>query len=110
MKKIFAPALALLLIAGTAVSPAFAHKGGDDRGQSSASFSVSREQALAAARNEGLVDLWESKARRGEWKFEGADADGFKLEVSIDGHTGQVVKVERYRGRSSSSDDRRGSN
>jgi Peptidase propeptide and YPEB domain len=39
---------------------------------------------------------YETKARRGVWKFEGLDAQGRKLEISVDGVTGDVVKRETY--------------
>ncbi|MEX1252385.1 MAG: hypothetical protein WEA77_14490 [Hyphomonas sp.] len=38
----------------------------------------------------------EGKARRGAWKFEGADAGGVVIEIGIDGFTGAIVRVERY--------------
>ena len=90
-------ATAMLAVAFTsvAVMPAHAHKGGDSS-RSAAGFSVSREAAIASARAEGMAEIREVKARRGVWKIEGFDAGGYKLEVSVDGYSGQVVKVETY--------------
>ena len=87
-------ALSAAALAMFGAGAALAH-GGDDRG-SSASFEVTRSEAVDIAEAEGIVDVWEVEARRGVWKIEGADADGSKLEVEIDGRTGDVVKVERY--------------
>jgi hypothetical protein len=33
--------------------------------------------------------------KRGNWKVEGSDAQGHKIEVRIDGKNGKVEKVER---------------
>jgi hypothetical protein len=81
--------------AALGASTALAHGGGDD-GKSAATFDVTRGEALEIAKTEGVVEVWEVKARRGVWEVEGADASGTKLEVEIDGDTGEVVKVERY--------------
>lgn len=84
-------ALVACLPAGTAL----AHRGGDDS-RSSSGFTVSQAEAAALAFEQGMVTIYETKARRGVWKMEGYDASGAKLEVSVDGRSGQVVKVERY--------------
>lgn len=89
-RMVMAGALAL-----TAAGAASAHGGGDDRG-SADGFDVTRTEALDIAKAEGIVEVWEVKARRGVWEVEGADAGGAKLELEIDGDTGEVVKVERY--------------
>jgi Peptidase propeptide and YPEB domain len=87
--------LAAALITALPLSAAADRRGGrDDR--SSAGFSVSRADAESTARAEGLVEIYETKARRGVWKFEGLDAQGRKLEISVDGVTGDVVKRETY--------------
>lgn len=83
---------ALLMLVGT--GPALAGKGDDER--SVAEFEVTETQALEIAKARGLATVREVKARRGVWKFEGADADGVVIEIEIDGVTGEVVKVERY--------------
>ncbi len=90
-------AITLALVAAFALAqPALAERRGGRDDRSASSFQISREQAEATARAEGIVDIWEVKARRGVWKFEGADVDGRKLEVSINGQTGAVVKREVY--------------
>jgi uncharacterized membrane protein YkoI len=81
--------------AALSAGAALAHGGGDD-GKSASTFDVTRAEALDIAKAEGVVEVWEVKARRGVWEVEGADASGTKLEVEIDGDTGEVVKVERY--------------
>jgi len=83
---------ALLMLAGA--GPALAGKGNDDRAV--AEFEVTEMQALEIAKAQGLATVREVKARRGVWKFEGADADGVVIEIEINGVTGEVVKVERY--------------
>ncbi|MBA4338518.1 MAG: hypothetical protein C0421_06695 [Hyphomonas sp.] len=83
---------ALLMLAGT--GPALAGKGDDERAV--AEFEVTETQALEIAKAQGLATVREVKARRGVWKFEGADADGVVIEIEINGVTGEVVKVERY--------------
>jgi hypothetical protein len=83
---------ALLMLAGT--GPALAGKGDDERAV--AEFEVTETQALEIAKAQGLATVREVKARRGVWKFEGADADGVLIEIEINGVTGEVVKVERY--------------
>jgi uncharacterized membrane protein YkoI len=83
---------ALLMLAGA--GPALAGKGDDERAV--AEFDVTETQALEIAKARGLATVREVKARRGVWKFEGADADGVVIEIEINGVTGEVVKVERY--------------
>lgn len=73
-----------------------AERRGGREDRSAATFAISRETAEATARAEGMAEIWEYKARRGVWKFEGAMTDGRKLEVSINGQTGVVVKREIY--------------
>jgi hypothetical protein len=87
---------ATLAMALALAAPAHAERRGGRDDRSAATFQVSRESAEATARAEGMVEIWETKARRGVWKFEGAMADGRKLEVSIHGQSGVVVKREVY--------------
>ncbi|MFN7055604.1 PepSY domain-containing protein [Hyphomonas sp.] len=96
------------IIAAAPAGAALAHRGGDDS-RPAAGFAVTQGEAAAIARAEGMVQIYETKARRGVWKMEGVDASGIKIEVSVDGRTGEVVKVERYGPgtRHSGSDDRR---
>lgn len=100
-------ATAMLAVACTSVAvlPAHAHKGGDSS-RSAAGFTVSRDAAIASARAEGMAEIREVKARRGVWKIEGFDAAGYKLEVSVDGYSGHVVKVETYGARGPQSSQR----
>lgn len=96
MTNRFKAALTAGILTVLCAGPALAHGGSDDR-SSSSSFKVTRTEALDIASAEGIVEVWEVKARRGVWKVEGADANGDKLEVEIDGDTGEIVKVETYR-------------
>lgn len=73
---------------------ASAESGREDR--SSAGFEVMRAVAIEIATAQGIEEVWEVEARRGVWKIEGADGAGVKLEVEIDGDTGDVLKMERY--------------
>lgn len=88
-------ALAAAFVLSAAAAPAFAHGGGDDDA-GRARFEVKESEAIEIAVEEGLADVREVKARRGVWKIEGTDKDGVKIEIEIDGNTGEVVKVERY--------------
>lgn len=84
---------ALLMLAGA--GPALAGKGDDDLAV--AGFEVTETQALEIARVQAIACMREVKARRGVWNFEGVDADGVVIGIEIDGFTGDVVKVGRYR-------------
>lgn len=92
--RLVAAALGALLMssAGTAC----AHGGDDDREGDRPRYEIAEAEAIEVAVAEGLAEVWEVKARRGVWEIEGADQDGRKIEVEIDGDTGEVVKVERY--------------
>lgn len=53
-------------------------------------------KAIDIAKSKGVVTAKQLKlTKRGNWKVEGTDAQGHKIEVRIDGKTGQVEKVER---------------
>lgn len=61
-----------------------------------AAQTVTIEQAVATARESGVVEFKEVELDDGrEWEVEGRDADGRKIEVEIDARTGAVIKVER---------------
>lgn len=94
MTEILRASLVTLVLLVMGIAPALA-KDGDDKG-STASFEVTQTEAIEIAVAEGIVEIREVKARRGVWKIEGADSSGAKLEVEIDGETGEVVKRERY--------------
>ena len=87
---------AVLLAAAAVASPAHARHGEDDRRTTQQSVAVSREQALATARTEGVVRVREVKLRDGLWKIEGWTSDARPIEVRIDGTTGAVLKREIY--------------
>ena len=96
MTEILRASLVTLVLLVMGVGPALA-KDGDDK-RSSAGFEVTQTEAIEIAADEGIVEVREVKARRGVWKIEGTDSSGTKLEVEIDGETGEVVKRERYAG------------
>jgi uncharacterized membrane protein YkoI len=53
-------------------------------------------KAIDIAKGKGVVTVTELKlTKRGNWKVEGTDTQGHKIEVRIDGKTGQVEKVAR---------------
>ena len=59
-------------------------------------LSVNHAKAMDIARDQGVATVWEMKlTKRGNWKVEGSDAQGHKIEVRIDGKNGKVEKVER---------------
>jgi uncharacterized membrane protein YkoI len=59
-------------------------------------LSVNHAKAMDIARAKGVATVREMKlTKRGNWKVEGTDAQGHKIEVRIDGKNGKVEKVER---------------
>lgn len=59
-------------------------------------LSVNHAKAMDIARDQGVATVREMKlTKRGNWKVEGSDAQGHKIEVRIDGKSGKVEKVER---------------
>lgn len=88
-------ALAVLIIAaGFASASAGEGKGGKDVPASR--LAVSEHEAAEIAAAEGVTEIREIKVKRGQWKIEGTDADGRKVEIIIDGDSGEVVKLETY--------------
>jgi len=81
----------LVLIAMLAPAPAALAKD-----KASGPYTISRDQAVAIAREHGMVDIWETERDDGLWEIEGANADGVKLEIELSGQTGEVVKMETY--------------
>ncbi len=93
-----------VLAAVTMASPALAQ--GDDMSparlqqldQKAATMKlpVNHAKAMDIAKSKGIATVREMKlTKRGNWKVEGVDAQGVKIEVRIDGKTGKVEKVER---------------
>lgn len=89
-------ALLALALAGAGLATASAGEGKDDRAISERRLAVSEHEALEIAAAEGIQEVREIKVKRGQWKIEGTDADGHKVEIIIDGDSGEVVKFERY--------------
>lgn len=59
-------------------------------------LSVKHAKAIDIAKSKGMATVKEIKlTKRGNWKVEGADSQGAKIEVRIDGKSGKVEKVER---------------
>ena len=59
-------------------------------------LSVKYAKAIDIAKSKGMASVKELKlTKRGNWKVEGVDAQGAKIEVRIDGKSGKVEKVER---------------
>ena len=59
-------------------------------------LSVNHYKAMDIAKGKGVATVKEVKlTKRGNWKIEGTDAMGRKIEVRIDGKNGKVEKVER---------------
>ncbi|MGE8942108.1 PepSY domain-containing protein [Leptospira interrogans] len=74
-------AMATLVLGGPAVA--------QDRG------TITAEQAIEIAKQQGLVTVEEVERDDGKWEVEGKDISGREIEVDIDARSGQVVKVER---------------
>ncbi len=57
--------------------------------------SITAEQAIEIAKQQGVVTVKEVDRDDGEWEVEGRDASGREIEVDIDAKTGKVLKVDR---------------
>ncbi len=84
----------LILIALATPMPAQAR----DRDRSSGPYIITRDQALAIAYDHGMAYVSETDRDDGLWEIEGQNASGEKLEIEIDGQTGEVVKLETHGG------------
>lgn len=85
-----------LALAGAGLAPASAGEGKDEAAISERRLAVSEHEAMEIAAAEGVMEVREIKVKRGQWKIEGTDGDGHKVELIIDGDSGEVVKLERY--------------
>ncbi len=56
---------------------------------------VSVEQAIRIANQQGLVSVEKIERDENEWEIEGRDAQGREIEVEIDATTGQVINIDR---------------
>lgn len=95
-------ARAFLLIAAAGLMPMVALADRDDRRDDRSAIVLPHSEAIEIARQNGVAEVRETRARRGMWKVEGWTAEGEKIEVRMDGQTGEVISVEIY-GRSGSS-------
>ena len=57
--------------------------------------SITAEQAISIARQQGLVSVEDVDRDDGKWEVEGKDANGREIEVEIDMRTGRVINVDR---------------
>ncbi len=81
----------------SAPPPADARRGErEDRSAGAQNIKVSREDAIAIARELGLIRLHEAKLRDGVWDVEGWREDGLRIEVEVHAGTSVVVKHEVY--------------
>jgi uncharacterized membrane protein YkoI len=80
VKRIIA---ALAIVFAIAAAPAVAQQ-----------FKVTEEQARQIAAERGIVKITEIERDDGEWEIEGRDKSGRKIEIDINGQTGEVVKYE----------------
>lgn len=85
---------ALIIGAGFASASAGEDKAGKDGADRR--LAVSEHEAAEIAAAEGVAEIREIKVKRGQWKIEGTDADGRKIEILIDGDSGEVVKAEQH--------------
>ena len=99
------PMLAALAIAAS-TAPALAQKGSDDMAPArlakldeqakAAGYHIMHGKAVEIAKANGLVTVREVELEHGaNWKVEGRDANGVKLEIELSGHDGKIVKIER---------------
>lgn len=59
--------------------------------------SVDRREATRIARRSGIAEVDGISFSRGRWTVEGTDRRGRDMEVVIDGDTGDVLRVRRFR-------------
>jgi uncharacterized membrane protein YkoI len=64
------------------------------QGDALASGPVSREEAIAMARDKGMTRVREVERDDGKWELEGCTADRREIEVDIRRSTGEIVKLE----------------
>jgi|GEM_PF-2170630 len=99
------PMLAALAIAAS-TAPALAQKGSDDMAPArlakldeqakAADYHIMHGKAVEIAKANGLVTVREVELEHGaNWKVEGRDANGVKLEIELSGHDGKIVEIER---------------
>lgn len=99
------PMLAALAIAAS-TAPALAQKGSDDMAPArlakldeqakAAGYHIMHGKAVEIAKANGLVTVREVELEHGaNWKVEGRDANGVKLEIELSGHDGKIVEIER---------------
>jgi hypothetical protein len=56
----------------------------------------SLQQAIAIARDYGVVGFQEVQYYDGKWEIEGRDPRGKTINMDVDAMTGAVLKVDRY--------------
>lgn len=88
-------ALLAVLIIGAGLASASAGEGKEDT-EARQRLAVSEHEAAEIAAAEGVTEIREIKVKRGQWKIEGTNEDGRKVEIRIDGDSGEVVKFETY--------------
>jgi uncharacterized membrane protein YkoI len=95
MRKVLLALLAAATMAAAPVAEARHGRRGDDRG-AQGPVNISHDQAVAIARQNGLVRVRETDLRDGLWKVEGWHSNGRTMEIRISAATGAVVKLEFY--------------
>jgi uncharacterized membrane protein YkoI len=87
--------IAALAIVAVAAPVPFALAQGDNLSGSPAPASgISREEAIAIARDKGMTRVRETERDDGKWELEGCTADRREIEVDIRRSTGEIVKLE----------------
>lgn len=89
-------ALLAMLIIGAGFASASAGEGKGDKDGGDRRLAVSEHEAAEIAAAEGVTEIREIKVKRRQWKIEGTNEDGRKVEILIDGDSGEVVKLETY--------------
>jgi hypothetical protein len=98
MARIITASLALIAASTALMAPAHAwRRGGDDRAPVAGQTAVSRDRAVAIARERGMTRPHEVKFDDGVWEVEGWNARGDKVEFDIHPQTGAILKEEIYR-------------
>lgn len=81
------PRAALLAVLFTAAAPTALS-------QQATGLTVTMEEAVAIARDAGLVRIIEAERDDGRWEIEGCDREGREVEIEIDGETGEILKTD----------------
>ncbi|WP_291206074.1 PepSY domain-containing protein [Hyphomonas sp.] len=85
---------ALALAAGAALVPFALAQTVDLAAGTAPASDISREEAIAIARDKGMTRVREVERDDGNWEVEGCTADRKEIDVDIHRSNGEIVKFE----------------